>query len=207
VAGRAHRHGETPRANRRNQLRRLAGRDDELRVLGVALHHSPERLLEVLADGLGVVQQNGLVPAGDRLVARRLLQDVVYHVAFRHAGVSAQEGGEPLVVFDLLFCSVEEVGDVQLHEVVVGVLVGGRRKCTDGGGLPDPRRAVDDEVQRLVDGRLEVVASVRLWQVADLGSELVGPQRRFHTPSWAVGGMKVALSAREANAEGDATPG
>jgi len=50
----------------------------------VLFHHTSERLLEVLADGFGVVQQDRFVLARHWRVRRRLLQHRVYHVAFRH---------------------------------------------------------------------------------------------------------------------------
>ncbi len=61
---------ETPRPDRRDERRGLAGRDDELRRLVVLLHDPPERLLEVLAHPLGVVQQDRLVLALHGRVAR-----------------------------------------------------------------------------------------------------------------------------------------
>jgi len=63
-----------------------------------------QRLLEVLADGFGVVQQDGVVLPGDRRVARGLLEHVVDEVGLRGVpaalrGDERREAGSSLTSF------------------------------------------------------------------------------------------------------------
>ena len=111
---------ETPRLDGRDQFGGLTGGDHELGRSVVLLHHAPKRLLEVLADRLGVVQKHRLVLAGHRRVGGRLREHVIYHVAFGHPALPREEPLEPGVRPDLLFRSAEEVRDVDLDQVALG---------------------------------------------------------------------------------------
>jgi len=80
------------------------------------------------------------------------------------------ERAEARVVTDLLFRHVEDVGDVDLDEVRIGVLVDLVGERPDARGLARPLGPVDEEVHRLLDGAPEVLACLRLGMSSSAGA-------------------------------------